>query len=471
MWPGPYGEWGSRKYLLASLDQSLRRMGLDYVDIFYSHRFDPDTPLEETLGALDTAVRAGKALYAGISSYSGARTREAVADPARARHAAAHPPAVLLAAQPLDRGGPARRARRGGRRLDRLLAARPGHAHRQVPRRHPRGHARDRHGLPERGHDRRAALEHVRALNEMAQRRGQTLAQMAIAWTLRDPRVTSSLIGARSVEQLEDSLGALATWTSPTTSWPRSTATPSRRASTSGRPRATPDGATVAAGELERWARALLEAAGLEPEAAATVAGTLVWTSVRGTDSHGVARLPVYVERLRAGVINTRPRPSVERRDGAIAVVDGDHGPGQVASVFATDLSVELAREHGVGVGGRAAQRPLRRAGVLRDARGRAGDGGDRADQHRAARDPVRRRRGGARHEPDLPRRACGGRRLQPRHGDQPGRDQPHLQRARRGPPDPRGLGRRRAGPHDDGRRRPSPRRCRWAGTRATRWP
>jgi ureidoglycolate dehydrogenase (NAD+) len=133
-------------------------------------------------------------------------------------------------------------------------------------------------------------------------------------------------------------------------SWPRSTATPSTPASTSGRPRATPEGATLPAGELERWTRALLEAAGLEPEPAATVAQTLVWTSLRGTDSHGVARVPVYVDRLRGGTINTRPRPSVLRRDGAIAIVDGDRGPGQVASVFATDLSVELAREHGAGV-------------------------------------------------------------------------------------------------------------------------
>ena len=109
MWPGPYGDGGSRKYLLASLDQSLQRMGLDYVDIFYSHRFDPETPLEETMGALDTAVRQGKALYVGISSYSAERTREAARDPARARHAAADPPAVLLDAEPLDRGGPARR--------------------------------------------------------------------------------------------------------------------------------------------------------------------------------------------------------------------------------------------------------------------------------------------------------------------------------------------------------------------------
>ena len=115
MWPGPYGEWGSRKYLLASLDQSLRRMGLDYVDIFYSHRFDPETPLEETMGALDTAVRQGKALYAGISSYSADRTREAAAILRTHGDAAAHPPALVLDAQPLDRARPARCAGRGRR--------------------------------------------------------------------------------------------------------------------------------------------------------------------------------------------------------------------------------------------------------------------------------------------------------------------------------------------------------------------
>ena len=210
MWPGPYGDWGSRKYLLASLDQSLERMGLDYVDIFYSHRADPDTPLEETMGALDTAVRQGKALYAGISSYSAAAHRRGGADPARPRHAAAHPPAVVLAAQPLDRGGPARRARRRGRRLHRLLAARAGDAHDEVPRRHPRGLARGAATARSRATcSPRRALAHVRALNEMAQERGQSLAQMALAWTLRDPRVTSTLIGASSVEQLEENLGAL----------------------------------------------------------------------------------------------------------------------------------------------------------------------------------------------------------------------------------------------------------------------
>ena len=116
MWPGPYGEWGSRKYLLASLDQSLKRMGLEYVDIFYSHRFDPDTPLEETMGALDTAVRSGRALYAGISSYSPERTREAYEILRSHGDAAADPPAVLLDDQPVDRGRAARHARRTRRR-------------------------------------------------------------------------------------------------------------------------------------------------------------------------------------------------------------------------------------------------------------------------------------------------------------------------------------------------------------------
>ena len=121
MWPGPYGFGGSRKYLLASLDQSLQRMGLDYVDILYSHRFDPETPLEETMGALDSAVRQGKALYAGILLLSPTH-RRGRADPRGARHAAAHPPAELLDVQPLDRARSARRARPGGHRLHRVLA-------------------------------------------------------------------------------------------------------------------------------------------------------------------------------------------------------------------------------------------------------------------------------------------------------------------------------------------------------------
>jgi L-glyceraldehyde 3-phosphate reductase len=210
MWPGPYGEWGSRKYLLASLDQSLARMGLDYVDIFYSHRFDPDTPLEETLGAVDTAVKQGKALYAGISSYSGARTAEAV----RILRELGTP---LLIHQPsysmlnrwieddlldvLDREGvgcivfsPLAQ----GMLTDKYLDGVP-----EDSRAAEEGGSLAPTMLSE------EALTHVRALNEIAGSRGQSLAQMAIAWTLRDPRVTTSLIGARSVAQLEDSLGAL----------------------------------------------------------------------------------------------------------------------------------------------------------------------------------------------------------------------------------------------------------------------
>jgi L-glyceraldehyde 3-phosphate reductase len=209
MWPGPYGDHGSRKYLLASLDQSLRRMGLDYVDIFYSHRFDPDTPLEETLGALDTAVRSGKALYAGISSYSGPRTEEA----ARILQELGTP---LLIHQPsyslLNRwieenlldvlgqegvGSIVFSPLAQGMLTDKYLDGVPAGS------RVATGGALSEDMLTE------EALTHVRALNDMARQRGQTLAQMAIAWTLRDPRVTSSLIGASSVAQLEDSLGAL----------------------------------------------------------------------------------------------------------------------------------------------------------------------------------------------------------------------------------------------------------------------
>jgi len=209
MWPGPYGEWGSRKYLLASLDQSLQRMGLDYVDIFYSHRLDPDTPLEETLGAVDTAVRQGKALYAGISSYSGARTGEAVqilrdlGTPLLI-----HQPSYSLLNRWIEEDLLDVLGREGvgsivfsplaqGMLTDKYLDGIP------EGTRATKGISLSSDMLDER------TLTHVRALNEIAQRRGQSLAQMAIAWTLRDPRVTSSLIGARNVAQLEDSLGAL----------------------------------------------------------------------------------------------------------------------------------------------------------------------------------------------------------------------------------------------------------------------
>jgi len=209
MWPGPYGEWGSRKYLTASLDQSLRRMGLDYVDIFYSHRFDPDTPLEETLGALDRAVRAGKALYAGISSYSGPRTAEAVAILRElGTPLLIHQPSYSLLNRWIEEDLLDVLGREGvgtivfsplaqGLLTDKYLDGVP------EGTRASEDKSISREMLSEQ------TLTHVRALNDLAQRRGQTLAQMAIAWTLRDPRVTSSLIGARTVSQLEDSLGAL----------------------------------------------------------------------------------------------------------------------------------------------------------------------------------------------------------------------------------------------------------------------
>jgi L-glyceraldehyde 3-phosphate reductase len=209
MWPGPYGEWGSRKYLLASLDQSLKRMGLEYVDIFYSHRLDPDTPLEETLGALDTAVRQGKALYAGISSYSGQRTEEAV----RILRELGTP---LLIHQPsyslLNRWIEEDLLDVLGNEGVGCIVFSP----------LAQGMLTDRYlnGIPE---DSRAAREgslsrdmltdenlaHIRALNEIAAARGQSLAQLALAWTLRDPRVTSALIGASSVAQLDANVGAL----------------------------------------------------------------------------------------------------------------------------------------------------------------------------------------------------------------------------------------------------------------------
>ena len=209
MWPGPYGEWGSRKYLLASLDQSLQRMGLDYVDIFYSHRLDPDTPLEETLGALDTAVRQGKALYAGISSYSGPRTEEAARILGElGTPLLIHQPSYSLLNRWIEEDLLDVLGQEGvgcivfsplaqGMLTDRYLDGVPEDS------RVATGGALSEDMLTD------EALDHVRALNGIARERGQTLAQMAIAWTLRDPRVTSSLIGASSVKQLEDSLGAV----------------------------------------------------------------------------------------------------------------------------------------------------------------------------------------------------------------------------------------------------------------------
>ena len=210
MWPGPYGEWGSRKYLLSSLDQSLQRMGLDYVDVFYSHRFDPDTPLEETMGALDAAVRQGKALYAGISSYSASRTRDAAAimrslgtpllihQPSYSLLNRWIEPELLDVLSDEGIGCIAFSPLAQGMLTTKYLDGIP-----EGSRAAQAGGSLSADLLSEEN------LAHVRALDEMARERGQSLAQMALAWTLRDPRVTSTLIGASSVQQLEENLGAL----------------------------------------------------------------------------------------------------------------------------------------------------------------------------------------------------------------------------------------------------------------------
>jgi L-glyceraldehyde 3-phosphate reductase len=209
MWPGPYGEWGSRKYLLASLDQSLTRMGLDYVDIFYSHRFDPETPLEETMGALSSAVHQGRALYAGISSYSAEHTRKAaeilrdlgtpllIHQPSYSMLNRWIEPELLDTLGELGVGCIGFSPLAQGMLTDKYL-----------------------HGIPEGSRASRdgslspklitdTAMEKIRVLNEIARGRGQTLAQLALAWTLRDPRMTSTLIGASSVEQLDSNVAAL----------------------------------------------------------------------------------------------------------------------------------------------------------------------------------------------------------------------------------------------------------------------
>ena len=209
MWPGPYGEWGSRKYLLASLDQSLHRMGLEYVDIFYSHRFDPDTPLEETMGALDTAVRHGKALYAGISSYDAGQTAEAarilrdlgtpllIHQPSYSMLNRWIEPELLDTLEDEGVGCIVFSPLAQGMLSDKYLNG------------IPEGSRASRHGSLSPNLISEEALQGIRGLNEIAQRRGQSLAQMALAWTLRDPRVTSTLVGVSSVEQLEANVAAL----------------------------------------------------------------------------------------------------------------------------------------------------------------------------------------------------------------------------------------------------------------------
>ncbi len=209
MWPGPYGNWGSRKYLLASLDQSLRRMGLPSVDIFYSHRVDPDTPLEETMGALDTAVRSGRALYAGISSYSPERTRQAAAILRElGTPLLIHQPSYSMLNRWIEDGLLDVLGTEGvgcivfsplaqGLLTDRYLGG------------IPEGSRASRPGTIDRQQLGEETLAKVRALHQLAGRRGQSLAQMAVAWTLRDPRVTSALLGASSVAQLEGNVAAL----------------------------------------------------------------------------------------------------------------------------------------------------------------------------------------------------------------------------------------------------------------------
>jgi L-glyceraldehyde 3-phosphate reductase len=209
MWPGPYGDLGSRKYLLASLDQSLERLGLDYVDVFYSHRFDPDTPLEETMGALHTAVRSGRALYAGISSYSPARTREAaeilrqlgtplfIHQPSYSMLNRWIEGGLLDVLEEYGAGCIAFSPLAQGMLTSRYLAGVPADS------RMAENSSLSADLLTEQN------LTHIRALNEVAQARRQTLAQLALSWALRDARVTSVLVGASSVRQLEDNVAAL----------------------------------------------------------------------------------------------------------------------------------------------------------------------------------------------------------------------------------------------------------------------
>jgi L-glyceraldehyde 3-phosphate reductase len=209
MWPGPYGDRGSRKYLLASLDQSLKRLGLEYVDVFYSHRADPDTPLEETMGALDTAVRSGRALYAGISSYSPERTRAAaqilndlgtplfIHQPSYSMLNRWIEGGLLDTLEELGAGCIAFSPLAQGMLTDRYLDGIPDGS------RMAAGSSLSPELLTEQN------LAHIRALNDVARSRGQSLAQLALSWALRDPRVTSVLIGASSVRQLESNVAAL----------------------------------------------------------------------------------------------------------------------------------------------------------------------------------------------------------------------------------------------------------------------
>ena len=208
MWPGPYGEWGSRKYLLASLDQSLRRTGLESVDIFYSHRFDPSTPLEETMGALDTAVRQGKALYAGISSYTAEQTQEAVRIMGSlGTPVLIHQPSYSLVNRWIE-GGLLDVLGREGVGCIAFSPLAQGVLTGKYLGGVPAGSRAAQNGSLSSDQISERTLAHVRALAEIAAARGQSLAQLALSWALRDQRVTSVLIGASSVAQLEENLAA-----------------------------------------------------------------------------------------------------------------------------------------------------------------------------------------------------------------------------------------------------------------------
>jgi L-glyceraldehyde 3-phosphate reductase len=209
MWPGPYGDHGSRKYLLASLDQSLKRMGLEYVDIFYSHRFDPDTPLEETMGALDTAVRSGRALYAGISSYSAERTMDAISLLRQmGTPLLTHQPSYSMLNRWIE-GGLLDVLGREGVGCIAFSPLAQGVLTGKYLNGTPSGSRATQNGSLSSDQLSEPTLAHVRALAGIAEARGQSLAQLALAWALRDQRVTSVLIGASSVKQLEENLAAV----------------------------------------------------------------------------------------------------------------------------------------------------------------------------------------------------------------------------------------------------------------------
>jgi L-glyceraldehyde 3-phosphate reductase len=210
MWPGPYGEWGSRKYLIASCDQSLKRMGLDYVDIFYSHRFDPDTPLEETMGALDRIVRSGRAIYAGISSYNSARTREAAAIlKSLGTPCVIHQPSYNMINRWVERDGLKETLKELGIGSIAFTPLAQGMLTNKYLKGIPDGSRATQDKSLRREFLNERTIENLRGLNAVAERRGQTLAQMALAWVLRGGGITSALIGASRPSQVEDCVKAI----------------------------------------------------------------------------------------------------------------------------------------------------------------------------------------------------------------------------------------------------------------------